>query len=50
MLVESVRTDVSPKKGSPDNWLNVNARSTVIGTRLQVQQTFLVLANPLKIE
>lgn len=31
MLVESVRTDVSPKKGSPDNWLNVMREAQSLG-------------------
>ena len=31
MLVESVRTDVSPKKGSPDNWLNVMREAHSLG-------------------
>ena len=31
MLVESVRTDVSPKKGSPDNWLNVMQEAQSLG-------------------
>ena len=31
MLVESVRTDVSPKKGSPENWLNVMQEAQSLG-------------------
>ena len=31
MLVESVRTDVSPKKGSPDNWLRVMREAQSLG-------------------
>ena len=31
MLVESVRADVSPKKGSPENWLNVMREAQSIG-------------------
>ena len=31
MLVESVRTDVSPKKGSPENWLNVMREAQSLG-------------------
>lgn len=31
MLVESVRTDVSPKKGSPDNWLRVMQEAQSLG-------------------
>ena len=31
MLVESVRTDISPKKGSPDNWLNVMREAQSLG-------------------
>ena len=31
MLVESVRNDVSPKKGSPDNWLRVMSEAQSLG-------------------
>ena len=31
MLVESVRTDISPKKGSPDNWLRVMREAQSLG-------------------
>lgn len=31
MLVESVRTDVSPKKGSPENWLRVMKEAQSLG-------------------
>ena len=31
MLVEEVRTDVSPKKGSPDNWLRVMKEAQSLG-------------------
>ncbi len=31
MLVESVRKDVSPKKGSPDNWLRVMSEAQSLG-------------------
>ena len=31
MLVESVRNDVSPKKGSPDNWLRVMQEAQSLG-------------------
>ena len=31
ILVESVRTDVSPKKGHPDNWLNVMREAQSLG-------------------
>tara|TARA_B100000282_G_scaffold296815_1_gene280235 strand:+ start:760 stop:1932 length:1173 start_codon:yes stop_codon:yes gene_type:complete len=31
MLVESIRTDVSPKKGSPENWLNVMQEAQSLG-------------------
>ena len=31
MLVDDVRSDVSPKKGSPDNWLNVMREAQSLG-------------------
>jgi len=31
MLVDDVRSDVSPKKGSPDNWLNVMKEAQSLG-------------------
>ena len=31
MLVEDVRNDVSPKKGSPDNWLRVMKEAQSLG-------------------
>ncbi len=40
MLVESVRKDVSPKKGSPDNWLRVMSEAQSLGMTTSATNVF----------
>ena len=40
MLVDEVRSDVSPKKGSPDNWLRVMEEAQSIGLTTSATNVF----------
>ena len=40
MLVDEVRTDISPKKGSPDNWLKVMEEAQSLGLTTSATNVF----------
>lgn len=40
MLVDEIRTDISPKKGSPDNWLNVMQTAQSLGMTTSATNVF----------
>ena len=40
MLVDEIRTDISPKKGSPENWLNVMKTAQSLGMTTSATNVF----------
>ena len=40
MLVDEIRTDISPKKGSPDNWINVMKTAQSLGMTTSATNVF----------